>query len=263
MNTSTNLHEIRANTFFVKGKVNFQNGKYEKCIRDLQYAESLFSTLNSKELAAESMLIISYAYLNLNQKKYALSSLNEAFHKFNELNNKQKKAECALKLGSLHRECENYDKSENFLNVSLNLYKDLGDDELIGDAWKELGNTYQKNSFYPESLDKTQSAYQQAIFYYKKSKSHEKKALTELDLALVLISQSEYKEAVKLLLSSLQHFEETKQDDFIVTITVQLVRLYLILEKKKKAIEYYDKAIDVMKKNNYSPDKIEQIKSLL
>ncbi len=262
-NYSSNPHEIRANAYFVKGKVNFQNGNYEKCIQDLQYAETLFSTLNSQKLAAESMLIISHAYLNLNQKDYAISSLKNAFHKFGEIKDTIKKAECALKLGALHREIDDFKHSEDFLNISLSIYSNLGEPELIGDAWKELGNTYQKGQLYEDSLKRSELAYKQAIAYYKKAKLNEKRALVELDLALVLISENKYQDAIKYLEKALTYFKKDNKADFIVTIAIQLAKAYLINSKKKKAQEYYQLAIDTMKKNNYSPQQIEQIKALL
>jgi len=263
MGTFANAHEVRANHFFVKGKADFQKGDYESCIKDLQYAQQLFATLNSKELAAESMLILSHAYLNLNQKKYAIKSFNEAYYKFKEINDKPKIGECALKLGSLLRECGDIERSENFLSTSLSIFKDIKDVEKLADAWKEIGNTYLKNlETQYENFEKVYSAYKNAIELYKKSNCTHKKALTELDLALLLISNSEFKETEKLLLSSLKYFKSSGDDDFVVTISFQLSRLYLEEGKKKQAQECYEFAKNSMKRNSFSSEQIDQMKSI-
>ncbi|UJG43279.1 MAG: hypothetical protein K9W46_13015 [Candidatus Heimdallarchaeum endolithica] len=259
---AANPHKAQANMYFNQGKINFERGNYEKCVRDLQFAESLFSTLNSKELAAESMFILGHAYLNLNQKKYALKSLNEAFIKFTEIQDVEKAAECALKMGSLHRECKNIEKSKKFLDISKELFENIGKIEHLGDSWKEIGNTLLKDVKNPDSVQNAKLAYQKAIHLFKRAKAEEKKALAEIDLALLSLSTEDEKDALSYFLSAMSYFEHKKQDDFLVTIVMQIAKIYLKLEKKKKAQEYYDKAVEIMKRNNYSPEKIEQLKHL-
>ena len=98
------------------------------------------------------------------------------------------------------------------------------------------------------------------ILIFKKIKKLDKKAETEHDLGHILISQSKYHDALQVFQEALNYYKKQDNKEQIIPISILIGRIYFELGKKPKAKDFMYKAIDEMKKYDYSPEKINQLK---
>ena len=246
-----------ANFFFLRGKDGYLKGNYQNCIKDLMYAHEMYTTTGNKERSAESSLLLASAYFNITRLDQSRLMFARAYSRFKELNKLAKLGECALALGEIHKEEGDFKKSKQYLLEAIHVFTNLKDTEKLGDSWKELAEAYQ--------MDLTNSSdnelniitsYKTALEQYKKIKNNKKKAECEFDLGHVLISHSEFSEALKYLSPAFTYYKSLNHHDNVITLAILIGRIYFELRKKPKAKEYMHLAVEQMKKANYNPDKI-------
>ncbi len=253
-------HESNVKLYFLRGKDDFFKGNYQNCIRDLIYAQEMFTTMGKTKEAAESLFMLGEAYFQLQQFSQAKGMFSQAFTSYKKINNLRRVGECALSLGEIYRNQGEFKLSKQYLSESIEIFKKLKDLEKIADTWRELANTYQI------SLDAGSSqsmhivnAFKNAITIYKKLKKEAKKAETELDLGYVLISQSKSEEALKYLTSAHEYYRKRKDEENVITLLILIGRIYFETGKKSKAKDYMNKAITHMKNADYSSEKIKRL----
>jgi tetratricopeptide (TPR) repeat protein len=253
--------ESNAKFFFVKGKEEFLNGKYQDCIRNLIYAQEMFTSTGNKEQSAESLFMIAAAYHNIDQITQARQIYSQAFSRYKELNKLDRIGECSYKLGEIYRTEGNFKKSKQYLAEAIEAFTKLNQIENLADSWKELGIAYQ-TSLYEGSANPNHSinAYKTAISYYKKIKANGKIAETQYDLGQLLLSQSKHNDALKVLSEALNYYTKQKDDDNIITLFILIGRAYFNMGKKPKARDYMYKAVEHMRQAEYSPERIGEMK---
>ncbi|MCK4844216.1 MAG: tetratricopeptide repeat protein [Candidatus Heimdallarchaeota archaeon] len=254
----------KANHYFAKGNENFANGDYLNSIKDLIYAEQIFSTHGNNENAANSLYILSIVYSKIGQLDQSFKITKQAYFAFKNLKDNEKIAECALNLGNYYRERGKIKESKQFLVEAIDLFIESKNFEKLADSWKSLGLTYQtdlmENSEHPSHIV---NAYKTAIEFYKKGKSNKKQALTEFDLGQVLLSHSENNESIRYLTSAYHFFSKQNDFDYTVTLSLQLGRMHLETGKKSKAKHFFNQGLTIMKKNGIHMDSIEQLQTTI
>ncbi len=253
--------ENNANQFFMRGQQGFKAGNYQTCIKDLIYAQEIFSSIGMKEQSAHALFLTAQAYQNICQYTQARQFYVLAFNRYKELNNLHKIGECTLVLGIIYREEGDFKKSKQSLAEAIEVFTTLNDFEKLADSWRILALTYQIDlNQYSEHPMHSISAYRKAILLYKKIKQLEKKAETEHDLGHILISQSKYHDALEVFQDALNYYKKQNDKEQIIPISILIGRIYFELGKKPKAKDYMHKAINEMKKYDYSPEKINLLK---
>lgn len=254
----------KANHFYFKGNENFNNGEYLNSIKDLLYAEQIFSTHGNYESAANSLYLLALAYSKIGQQDQAFKITKQAYFSFKNLQDNERIAECALILGNYYRERGKFKESKQFLDEAIDLFFKLKNYVKLADSFKGLGLTYQtdlmENSEYPNHIV---NAYKTAIKFYKKGKSNKKRALTEFDLGQLLISHSKNDEAIKYLTASHIFFLEQNDLDYRLTLCLQLGRMHLETGKKSKAKYFFNQGLTTMKKNGFHLESIEQLQTTI
>ncbi len=254
----------KANHFYFKGNENLNNGEYLNSIKDLLYAEQIFSTHGNDESAANCLYLLSLAYSKIGQLDQAFKITKQAYFSFKNLQDDERIAECALILGNYYRERGKFKESKQFLDEAINLFFKLKNYVKLADSWKNLGLTYQtdlmENSEYPNHIA---NAYKTAIEFYKKGKSNKKRALTEFDLGQMLISHSKNDQAIKYLTAAHIFFSKQNDFDYTVTLSLQLGRMYLETGKKSKAKHFFNQGLTIMKKNGVHMESIEQLQATI
>lgn len=259
-----NDQNTNANFFFLRGKDGYLKGNYQNCIKDLMYAQEMYSTTGNEEKSAESSLLLASAYFNITRLDQSRLMFARAYSRYKELNKLAKIGECALALGQIYKEEGDFKNSRQYLLESIHIFENLKDTEKIADSWKQLAEAYQMDlSNSPDNQNYIIEAYSTALEYYKKAKNNRMKAECEFDLGHVLIAQSELDEALKYLSPAFQYFKETNNHDNVITIAILIGRIYFELRKKPKAKEFMFEAINQMKKANYSPEKIDSVQNTI
>ncbi|TFG10817.1 tetratricopeptide repeat protein [Candidatus Heimdallarchaeota archaeon] len=253
--------ENSAQQFFLRGQKEFEDGNFQSCIKDLIYAQEIFSSIGMKEQSAQALLLTAQAYHNINQITQSRQFYSLALSRFRELNNTPKIGECAMVLGITYREEGDFKKSKQYLAEAIEVFTTLNDYEKLADSWRGLALTYQIDlTQYSEHPVHSINAYRKAILLFKKLKKFDKKAETEHDLGHILISQSKYHEALEVFQEALDYYKKQNDKEQIIPISILIGRIYFELGKKPKAKDYMNKAIEEMKKYDYSPEKINMLK---
>ena len=256
--------ENSAKQFFLRGQKDFEDGKYQECIKDLIYAQEIFSSIGKKEQSAQALFLTAKAYQNIGQFTQARQFYSLAFSRFRELNDLQKIGECALVLGIIYREEGDFKKSKQSLAEAIEIFTTTNNIEMLADSWRGLALTYQIDlTQYSEHPVHSINAYRKAILLYKKMKQLDKKAETEHDLGHILISQSKYHEALEVFEEALNYYKKNNDKEQVIPISILIGRIYFELGKKPKAKDYMSKAIEEMKKYDYSPEKINMLKQTI
>ncbi|MHA1224492.1 MAG: tetratricopeptide repeat protein [Candidatus Heimdallarchaeaceae archaeon] len=250
-----------ADFYFTRGKDDYIKGDYQNCIRDLVYAQELYNSIGNKEKAAETLFILANAYYKIEHFAQARQMFTQAYTRYKEVNNLKKLGECSFFLGELFRNEGEFNKGKRFLAEAIEIFSKLKDLERLADTWKELANISQISlNMVSDHPSHPINSYKTAINLYKKIKNNRKKAETELDLGQLLISHSKFDEALKFLSDSLAYYAKQKDYNNIITISILIGKAYFELGKKPKAREYMYKAIEQMRKAEYSPEKVGQLK---
>ncbi len=256
--------ENNAKHYFVRGRQEFQEGNFQNCIRDLIYAQEIFSSIGNKEQSAETLLLLGSAYYKINQFSQARQFYSLAFNRFQELNHSPKVGECALLLGEIYREEGDFKRGKQYLAQAIDIFTTLNNLEKLADTWKELALTYQTDlieySAYPA---RALNAYRKAIAIYKKLKAFDRKAEVEHDFGHLLISQSKFEESLTVFRDALDYYKKQNDKEQIITLSILIGRVFYELDKKGKAKDYMFKAIDEMKRFQYSTEKINQLKQTI
>jgi tetratricopeptide (TPR) repeat protein len=250
-----------AKQFFLRGQKDFENGDYQNCIKDLIYAQEIFSSIGMKEQSAQALFLTAQAYQNISQFTQSRQFYSLALSRYRELNNQPMIGECSLVLGIIYREEGDFKKSKQNLAEAVEIFKTLNDFEKLADSWRGLALTYQIDlTQYSEHPVHSINAYRKAIALFKKIKNFDKKAETEHDLGHILISQSKYQEALDVFQEALNYYKKQNDKEQIIPISILIGRIYFELGKKPKAKDFMHKAIEEMKKYDYSPEKINMLK---
>ena len=259
-----NDHNTNANFFFLRGKDGFLKGNYQNCIKDLMYAQEMYTTTGNKEQSAESSLLLASAYFNITRLDQSRLMFTSAYSRFKELNKLAKLGECALALGEIYKEEGEFRRSRQYLLESIHVFENLKNTEKLAESWRHLAEAYQMDlSDSPDNQVSIVEAYKTAHEYYKKAKNNRMKAECEFDLGHILISQSKHSEALKYLSSAFTYFKEVHNHDSVITVAILIGRIYFELKKKPKAKEYMFEAITQMKKANYNSDKINSVQDTI
>jgi tetratricopeptide (TPR) repeat protein len=253
--------ENSAKQFFLRGQKCFEDGDYQTCIKDLIYAQEIFSSIGMKEQSAQALLLTAQAYQNIDHFTQARQFFSLALSRYRELNYLHKIGECAMVLGIIYREEGDFKKSKQNLAEAIEVFTTLNEIEKLADSWRGLALTYQIDlTQYSEHPLHSINAYRKAILLYKKIKKFDKKAETEHDLGHILISQSKYHDALEVFQEALSYYKKQNDKEQIIPISILIGRIYFELGKKPKAKDFMHKAIEEMKKYDYSPEKINMLK---
>ncbi|MHA2357518.1 MAG: tetratricopeptide repeat protein, partial [Candidatus Heimdallarchaeaceae archaeon] len=131
------MNEIESNAkmFFLKGKEDFKKGDYQNSIRNLIYAQEMYSSMGNKKLSAETLFMIAEAYTNINQITQARQMYSLAFSRFRELGETEKIGKCAFALGRIYSGEGNFKRSKQFLAEAIEAFTKLKWIEKLGDTW--------------------------------------------------------------------------------------------------------------------------------
>ena len=251
----------KARFFYSKGKEKLEEGQLNESIKDLLYAQQLFSTTGNDQYNAKALILLAEAYMEVNNKKQAKDAYVQAYTLFKKLGDKKNIAECSFNLGKLYRELGDFIKSKFYFAEAIEIYSALKDAYMIGVAWREFAIAYQ--TFLPNVSEHPLhaiNAYKRSISWFKKAKAQEEAMEVSYDLAQLLINNEKYKEAIEYLTRISEYYIKNRKHEHAVTILLQIGTTYMKLNEKKKAKEYLTKAKEYMKKSKTFKD--EKIKEL-
>ena len=141
-------------------------------------------------------------------------------------------------IGNLYHETD-YDQSIKYFNETLNVAKDLHDEDLMATAYLNLGNTYNSKKNFHTALD-----------YYNKSKDIFTKRKREVyviqciqNRGVVYFELRQLDTAKTLLLQAHQEAKVHDLNSTIAGINITLVRIFMAEKQFDKADQYWDEGL--------------------
>lgn len=137
----------------------------------------------------------------------------------------------------------------NYFNKALN-HAVLTDNDTIHEwIYNNIGNTY---TFRKIDLKKGIKHYKKALFYSNKVKDEYEIAYTQLNIASAYINSGDFKNGIPYLESCKKYFLENDIIEGRISLYTNYANYYSALNKNSLASDYFEKAIEVCKKNKDS-----------
>ncbi|MHA1686645.1 MAG: hypothetical protein ACTSYD_09615 [Candidatus Heimdallarchaeaceae archaeon] len=253
--------------FFDNGINKFQEGKYPESIRELIYAEQIFTSQGKEIDTAKVSMILADAYAQLNQIDQARKAAFQAYNIYKSHSVVREHAISAKKLGVFYRMQGNFRMAKQFLAEATELFMKLKDIEELALTWCEIATVYQTNlQANSEHPLHAINAYKRAYELFKKLKDIKKMAEVTLDLAHLLLNLEKQNQSIKCFEESRNLFLKVKNYEYAISICLQLASIYKSLNNTKKVKENLNLALKLMKEGKYPIEKLkalqERIKAL-
>lgn len=216
---------------------------------------SLFFAEKAKKLATQigfsSGLVSAYSNIgiaNYYKGEYAIALQNhtKAAKLLEKNKNKRRLSAVYNNIALIYLDLGKYDSAESYFNKSLIIDKKLKNYQGLGDSYNNIGTIYKEKEEYNKALD----YYTKALHYRELIADSLGISTTLTNVGSVNILLGNYSLADQQLNSALHLYE--KYDDRFGFSLVNLCLGDLRKAEKKypEAISYYEKSLDVSKKNN-------------
>ena len=253
--------------FFDNGRDKFLEGKYPESIRELIYAEQIFTSQGKEIDTAKVSLILADAYAKLNQIDQARKAAFQAYNIYKTHSVTKEQAISAKKLGIFYRIQGNFRLAKQFLAEAIELFMKLKDIKELALTWCEMATLYQTNlQANSEHPLHAINAYKRAYELFKKLKDTKRMAEITLDLAHLLLNLEKQAQAIKYFEESRNLSLKTGNYEYAISICLQLASTYRSLKNTKKVKENLNLALKLMKEGKYPIEKLkalqERIKAL-
>jgi tetratricopeptide (TPR) repeat protein len=170
----------------------------------------------------EAYRVRGIGYYYLNQAKAAIHDYLQALSYFSKVNDLRSQAKTYNNIGNLYLD-NNYANSLEFLNKSLDIAKQLADNQLIASSYLNIGNIYYRKK-----------SFSQALVYYDKSNALFDKLKDSVNLiqcmqnrGVVYFSLHQFDIAEKLLLAANKAAKERDLNKPVASINLTLASLYI------------------------------------
>ncbi len=238
----TYLARIYVNVAFVY----FSGQEYEKAIPEFEKAASLYR--RAGEVRKEGIQYGNMGVLHRKLGNYS-ESINyqlKSLEKYDEAGDLKGQINAYFNIGNIYIFQKHPELALPYYKKAYNMAYTQVDSVLIADANNSLANGF-------DHLNEKDSAlyyYIKAIDGYAKHKRWVKKAKSEHNVALIYLGKENYKDAEKMLLSSLNVFRQAPSSMDIEKATIQmgLARVYKATGRQALAIKNFQEALNIFRK---------------
>ena len=208
-------------------------GDYPKALSYYEQALKIYREIGDRQGEGGNLISLGIIYGDLGDYPKALSYHEQALKIHREIGDRRGEGDDLGNFGSVYRNLGDYPKTLSYLEQALKIYREIGDRKEEGATLSNLGTIYGDLGDYPK-----------ALFYLEQALKIKREigaptGIEEANMADVWLKQGEIKkaEAIHLRLGD----------------PIRLGNLNLVKQNYKKAIEYFDKALE---KNLQSRDAV-------
>ena len=191
---------------------------------------------------ADFLLNRGIGFYNLNNYTEALNYLNESLQIYKNIEDKKNIARCLNNIGNVYNNLGNYDKALDYHLQSLRIDEELDDKIGITSSLNNIGNVYQNINASEKALEYYLKALQ--LTYEIDDKHAIATALN--NVGNVHLSQGDFERALEFYNKSLK-IKELIDDKFGMANSFNNIGIaFQGLKNSKKALEYYQKSLNLM-----------------
>lgn len=210
-----------------------------------QVSNDILKTQNKNQTdreKADFLLNRGIGFYNLNNYTEALNYLNESLQIYKNIEDKKNIARCLNNIGNVYNNLGNYDKALDYHLQSLRIDEELDDKIGITSSLNNIGNVYQNINDHEKALEYYLKALQ--LTYEIDDKHAIATALN--NVGNVHLSQGDFERALDFYNRSLK-IKELIDDKFGIANSFNNIGIaYQGLQNSKKALEYYQKSLNLM-----------------
>jgi tetratricopeptide (TPR) repeat protein len=217
-----------------------KQGKYNKAVKYLEEALSLFKKLGQEDKVAACLSHLGGIYKSVGNYDGAIEYLEEALDIDKKLGMEDKVAIRLSNIGNVYDSQGQYDKAIKYLEDALEINKRLGMEADVAIRLNNIGRVFE-----------TQGKYGRAIEYFEKALSIDRKLeqddkiSTDLNnIGNIFKSRKQYDTAIKYYENALAIYRKLEQEDKVVLQLANIGGVYETQGKHVKAWKYYEEAMD-------------------
>ncbi len=217
---------------------NLRRSDAEQTILKAIKALALAQQINYPNGIAESYRVIGVGRDYNGEPEKAIESYLNALSFFQSTKNLEGQAKVYNNIGNLYRD-NDYDKSLEYLQKSLQIAKSLSNESLIASLYLNLGNVYYRQKNFYRALDN----YQKSNELFNKLKDTEYIVTCMQNIGVIYFNLGQYNKAEKLLLDANVQAKKQNQLRQIASIDLTLSSLYIAKQDYTSAEKYVDEGI--------------------
>lgn len=172
----------------------------------------------------------------------AIKSYTQARDKAKEEDNKWLAAECQHMIGVIKYQQEKYVEAEGNLQIAKKEFEELGDQDLLGAVWRDLGLVAFEQKDYPKARERVE----QSIGVLKGGNKLGHLGISQVKLGLVLAAQEQYLKAEEMIREGIVSIEKS-EDRFFASIAYHnLAQVQKEQGKKEEAVASAQKSLQIL-----------------
>jgi DNA-binding CsgD family transcriptional regulator len=225
--------------------VHYASQNYEDAIPVFEQAAVLYAKAGEVRKEGIQYINIGVMHRKLGNYSESIQFQLKSLEKFDETGDLTGQINVYMNIGNIYIFQNHPELAFPYYEKAYNLSMDQSDSVLIADAANSIANGF-------DHLEKKDTAlyyYLQAITGYGKHRKWIKKAKSEHNVALIYMGKEDYKNAEKMLASSLGVFKQAPSVMDIEKATVQmsLARVYELTGRQDLAIKNFEEALEVFR----------------
>jgi len=256
VNQADSLFKLSLTLGYEKGIAESASQKIRLLRKDYQYDIALQFFSESLELFTEfkdpnNQVMV---YEEIGQLYYRLDDFDQAYHHLSkaltyyEENNHQKKKSFILSRIGLLFKNNDYEKSKEYLQKSLDISIEINDSVGVARDLHNIALIYQNR----KSFDTARIYYQQAMFINEKIGKWDYYATNLLNLAIIEKQNKNFEESIKLFTQLTHTFDSLNEKINYAKALFHLGGAYLGMQDYEKAIAYYITADSLAEKYGWT-----------
>ena len=230
-------------SLLVDGWKQNKKGDYQGAIDTWRKALDIFRLRQDKSGQARILIALGFGYHDLSDFSLSLESYSNAIELYRDLNDQKNIAKVLYQKSLLYIRLKQYADSILVGKQSLVIYENLKDNAGRASALHSLGFAYLYANDYLQSLQH----YTESIRIYRSLQDYSKIASISSDLGILYQYLADYSKSIESYKFALSYYHERKDGFRESSILIyKLAGIYNKLGQKKRADEYYQKAINIL-----------------
>lgn len=246
LEVKNNLFQAAAdsNTVIDLNKKGYDN-RLNNSEQSLAYAEQALKIARSiryKNGEAEAFRIRGISKYYLNQTENAIADYLTSLSIFKIEHNKLGQAKVLNNIGNLYLLAD-YDKALDYFNEALEIGKHLGDKDLMGNLFLNIGNIHVRKKKYSQAL----SYYEKGDAYYQQTKNEIGMIHGLQNRGKIYYELNQLEQAENLLTEANRKAKEQDLNGVVASINLTLTSVYILKKEFKKAASVLNEGLTFAK----------------
>lgn len=251
-----NKSKSKAETFFLIGIKNQDEGNYAKSIEYFEESRNAFSVKKNHKKQGDCYSYIAISYSMLGDYTKSISFFEESIIEYKKIDYTIGISSVTNNIGGIYYYLGKFPQALEYYQKVLEIQKKLKEERTIAITTQNIGGIYSKIDDYSNAL----KYYNQALHVYIKLNDEKSIAQNLNSAAFIQIQLMNYTKALKMLNEAIKIADKKRDKQLKVEILLNLGEFYFKQSKFSKGLHYYTECLkisnEINSKQYYSSSKI-------